>query len=512
MRRLNLLITTSLLALFAMTTCTSCGSDDEPVKDKQDSGQTNNGDNTGNNNGNTDNNNGESTDNKDENPATDDRTFAYGADPSWITEMEEKGMKFYDRDGKEGDGLEVLKGVGFNAVRLRAWVNPANTQGQKYCDTEGLIAKAKRCQALGYKIMINLHYSDTWCDPKSQNKPAAWDQYTSIDDLAKAAADYTTEVFSKLKAENIDITWFQIGNETATGMMKTQSDGSEDSNLITCALGNNDGKNYATVHNKCREAAIEIYPDLKIVVHFQSGERWDKLSYGLAKLKTGGAIYDILGVSFYPETGKDGWYANYVDALISNLNKVSSDYGKDVMVCEIGCDQIATYQAKRAICNTVIRCKTEVKTCKGVFYWEPQCYGAFNGYGKGGFLSSGKPAEALDVFGGKITELLDADDPNAVNSDADVLHIANTSGEPLGTLAKQDDGTYSATITFGNDWENFTVTDKDGKTYGPKSSWDDQFTIAVAHGEFNHFWVDGKKGTYTITFDIEGGTWSQKAE
>lgn len=34
----------------------------------------------------------------------------------------------------------------------------------------------------------------------------------------------------------------------------------------------------------------------------------------------------------------------------------------------------------------------------GVIYWEPQCYGNWQGYTKGAFDNSGKPTSALSAF------------------------------------------------------------------------------------------------------------------
>lgn len=54
---------------------------------------------------------------KEEPLATD---FAKGADISWVTEMEHKGMKFYNTSGVETDCFQLMKDLGLNAVRLRA--------------------------------------------------------------------------------------------------------------------------------------------------------------------------------------------------------------------------------------------------------------------------------------------------------------------------------------------------------------------------------------------------------
>src|SRR5580704_16699367 len=69
-------------------------------------------------------------------------TFAKGADVSWVTQMESAGMKFYDANGNQQDLFALMKSLGFNSIRLRAWVNP--TDG--WCNTADVVAKAIRAK------------------------------------------------------------------------------------------------------------------------------------------------------------------------------------------------------------------------------------------------------------------------------------------------------------------------------------------------------------------------------
>src|SRR5579872_505257 len=97
-------------------------------------------------------------------------SFAKGADISWVTQMESSGVKFYDKLGSQQDLFALMKSLGFNSIRLRAWVNPSDG----WCNTADLVAKATRAKNAGMKILIDFHYSDSWADPGKQPKPAAW--------------------------------------------------------------------------------------------------------------------------------------------------------------------------------------------------------------------------------------------------------------------------------------------------------------------------------------------------
>src|SRR6186713_343891 len=142
-------------------------------------------------------------------------TFIYkGADASWLTQMEASGIKFYNAAGSPMDGLALLQSLGFNTIRLRAWVNPADG----WNNNADLVAKAKRVKALGMRLLLDLHYSDTWADPGHQTVPAAW----AADDLAALTShvnSYTAAVLDTLKLAGVVPSWVQVGNETNDGML-----------------------------------------------------------------------------------------------------------------------------------------------------------------------------------------------------------------------------------------------------------------------------------------------------
>ena len=50
--------------------------------------------------------------------------FAEGADISWVTQMESDGQRFYNAAGEERECTALMKEIGFDAIRLRVWVDP----------------------------------------------------------------------------------------------------------------------------------------------------------------------------------------------------------------------------------------------------------------------------------------------------------------------------------------------------------------------------------------------------
>ncbi|MCQ7926333.1 arabinogalactan endo-1,4-beta-galactosidase, partial [Salmonella enterica] len=226
----------------------------------------------------------------------------------------------------------------------------------------------------------------------------------TVDEMADRLYSYTKKVLTSLRINGVDVAWVQIGNETRTGMIMTNSDGSATD--VNGAMG----PNYVKLHAAGCKAAKEIYPNCKTVVHFENGQNLANLTSSLNKLQENGAEYDVFGISLYPDFAEDNWYATYVRGVVNNLNTISEKYGCDVMVCEVGCD-ITAEGATAFLNDVVVRCQREVAKCKGVFYWEPECHnpgdGNWNGYGMGAFEKDGSPSAALvNAFGGKAGSVM----------------------------------------------------------------------------------------------------------
>ena len=310
--------------------------------------------------------------------------FARGADVSWLTEMESFGRKFYDANGKSHECMELLRTLGMNAIRLRVWVNP--TDG--WCNKDDVLIKAWRAKNLGYRLMIDFHYSDTWADPAHQEKPVAWAGY-DFEELKEAVASHTTEVLSALKAMDIDVEWVQIGNETPTGVL--WNDGKASS-------GNT--RNFAELINAGYEATKSVYPDALTIIHIDEGNNPNRYIWLFDGLQNDGAKWDVIGMSLYPEpdgdddTKKD-WRTMNNDC-IANMKNLVERCHKKVMMCEIGINW-NNAEAEAFYTDFITKAK-EVEGCLGVFAWEPQCYGGWEGYHKGMFTDEGRPTSSFNAF------------------------------------------------------------------------------------------------------------------
>lgn len=125
--------------------------------------------------------------------------------------------------------LSTLKQHGFNAIRLRAFVDPKAADGYDksngMADTAHTAAFGKQIKTAGMALLVDFHYSDNWADPGKQCVPIAWQSLTTIEQLAAALHDYTKSAVTEMIAAGARPDMVQIGNETTPGMLLHRCDG-----------------------------------------------------------------------------------------------------------------------------------------------------------------------------------------------------------------------------------------------------------------------------------------------
>ena len=83
-------------------------------------------------------------------------SFAKGADLSWVTELESRGYRWRDAAGAEKECFALMKSLGFNAVRLRVWVDPKDGWNA------GASAVRKCCPRA--KVIVHCDRGEKWGD------------------------------------------------------------------------------------------------------------------------------------------------------------------------------------------------------------------------------------------------------------------------------------------------------------------------------------------------------------
>jgi beta-galactosidase len=268
-----------------------------------------------------------------------------GADISFLPELEAKGIKFSDK-GIQKDVFEILKDHGFNYIRLRIFVDPANdsgySPGKGLCDLEHTLEMAKRIKKAGMKFLLDFHYSDTWADPGKQFKPAAW-KSLEFDALAKKVFEYTTNVLLALKAQGTLPDMVQTGNEINHGMIWPEGNVQHLDNL-------------AVLLNAGMAAVKKVDPSTITMLHIALGGQNSESEFFIDNMIKRGVSFDVIGESYYPK-----WHGTLQD-LETNLNLLKKKYNKPVIIAEYS-------QLKKEV--NKIAFSIPGNEMEGTFIWEP---------------------------------------------------------------------------------------------------------------------------------------------
>ena len=246
-----------------------------------------------------------------------------GADISALERIEQAGGVFRDR-GQPGDAIAILRAHGSNGFRLRLFVNPSHEEVQVN-DLEYTVRMASRVKAAGAKLLLDLHYSDTWADPGHQVTPAAWTNL-DFDALEQQVQTYSAGVMSRLKEAGALPDIVQVGNEVDGGML--------------WPLGQVGGADPDTAGQWDRftrllkagiqgvQSALGPGDSVRIMLQYSQGGSTGGTQWFFDHMEAYGVPYDVIGLSYYP------WWHGTLASLRVNLLATARRYGRDVMVVE----------------------------------------------------------------------------------------------------------------------------------------------------------------------------------
>ncbi len=319
--------------------------------------------------------------------------FIMGVDISMLKQIEDSGGKYYV-NGVETDCLAILKDHGVNWIRLRLWNDPTDAQGNFLGggnnDLDSTVAMATRAKQMGFKLLLDFHYSDWWADPGKQNMPKAWTTL-EMEDLKKAVYSYTAGVIQMLVEAGAMPDMIQIGNEVNGGMLwpagKTWKQGTE-------VIGGYDG--FADLLKMGIQAVRDTDPNTndlqkrtKIVIHLANGGDNKLYRTVFDALTQRNVEFDVIGLSYYP------YWHGALDDLKSNMKDISERYHKDVVIAETayavtlndkdgfpnlfgkGEQNLGGYKAtvlgQATAIRDIMEAVAQVPNGRGlgIFYWEP---------------------------------------------------------------------------------------------------------------------------------------------
>ncbi|WP_256009365.1 glycosyl hydrolase 53 family protein [Desertivirga xinjiangensis] len=269
--------------------------------------------------------------------------------------------------------------------------------------------------------------------------------------------------------------------------------------------------NFAQLLNSGYDAVKAIDPLIKVIVHLSNGYDNTLFRWMFDGLKNNSAKWDVIGMSLYPSA--NDWQTLNAQCL-ANMNDMVSRYGKEVMIAEIGMPASSATESKAFIADllTKVRSVPEGKAL-GVFYWEPQAYNGWQGYGKGAFDDTGKPTIAMDAFLENVPLVNHVLNPgfDADNSATQTPQAWTESGEVAASSTKWGNGwNPEGNYSLGHWLATAYKADTYQTIFLPNGTYK-LSAFAVGGANFNKFQMYAKGfGSQDISIDISASsTWKE---
>jgi arabinogalactan endo-1,4-beta-galactosidase len=241
----------------------------------------------------------------------------------------------YQEDGKPSDELTILHNHGWNAFRVRIFVPPVRSAPNN--PLVYAVPLCKRIKALGAKLLLCVHFSDTWADPGKQYIPLAWEG-EDISGLEKEWERHAYDVVKTLKDAGAMPDMIQIGNEITNGaawpIARVQFPGTGQAPPFPEYDDSKQWDNLTRLLKagvKGAKAAAGKSP-LQIAIHIDQGGHWDKTQWFFDHVEAAKVPYDIIAQSCYPQYG----HAT-PEELLNNMVQCARRYkNKEFIVVETG--------------------------------------------------------------------------------------------------------------------------------------------------------------------------------
>lgn len=246
-----------------------------------------------------------------------------GADVSALERIEQAGGVFR-ANGQPGDAIAILREHGSSIFRLRLFVAP-NNQDVQVNDIAYTIRMARRVKLAGARLLLDLHYSDTWADPGHQSTPAAW---ATLDPntLEHQVETWSADVMTQLRQAGATPDIVQVGNEIDGGMLwplgQVTGTGAD-----TMAQWDHFTRLLKAGIRGVRSAVVPG-DSVRIMLHYSQGGRASGTQWFFDHMAAYAVPYDLIGLSYYP------WWHGTLAELAANLRATAQRYARDVLVVE----------------------------------------------------------------------------------------------------------------------------------------------------------------------------------
>jgi arabinogalactan endo-1,4-beta-galactosidase len=293
--------------------------------------------------------------------------YAIGADVSFLAKCEQDGIVFKE-NGQPKDVLLMLREHHYNWVRLRLFQDPSTSAEKLPNDLNYTLALAKRAKAMGFHLLLDLHYSDRWADPGTQTPPAAWAKLKHKQ-LVEQVFNYTRDTIATFASAGVMPEMVQVGNEITNGILWPDGKLPNWANLADLLKAATSGI----------EAGRGALPRPRIMIHIDRGADYEVASWFFDTLIARHVPFDIIGLSFYPFSQGE------VTKLRGTLHDLSVRFQHPIIVVETAyhwapsdfkgkkADFPESPEGQKAFLQAVDAAVRAIPKGLGwgVFYWEP---------------------------------------------------------------------------------------------------------------------------------------------
>jgi arabinogalactan endo-1,4-beta-galactosidase len=303
------------------------------------------------------------------------QSFAVGADVSFLAKCEQDGVVFKE-NGKPIDVLALLREHHYNWVRLRIFHDPA-APDKLPNDLKYTLALATRAKAMGFRLLVDFHYSDSWADPGKQPMPAAWARLNHKQ-LVRQVRNYSRDTIAAFVRAGVAPDMVQVGNEITNGML--WPDGKLPDHW----------KNFADLVNAGVRGVLKGSapgPRPRIMIQIERSGDYDAAVSFFDNLIAHRVPFDVIGLSYYPY-----WHGD-LPTMQSNLGKLALRYRRPIIVVETAYnwtpgraagksrDFPETPEGQLEFLRAVAAAVRAVPDGlgQGVFWWEPAAEGPLRG-------------------------------------------------------------------------------------------------------------------------------------
>jgi arabinogalactan endo-1,4-beta-galactosidase len=239
------------------------------------------------------------------------------------------------------------------------------------------LALARRAKAVGFKILLDPHYSDSWADPGKQVIPAAWTGLSHAQ-LVKRVFSYTRDTITAFARQGVMPDMVQVGNEVTYGMLwpdgKLPDHWDNFADLLKAGI-------------RGVKAGRGSQPMPRIMIHIERSGDYDGAVRFFDNLNAHHVRFDVMGLSYYPF-----WHGD-IAVLRANLRNLALRYRKPIVVVEAAYNWTGgEFAGKKADFpespagqkEFLVAVDVAVRSIpkglgQGVFWWEPAAEGDLRG-------------------------------------------------------------------------------------------------------------------------------------